>query len=298
MSSLRDAISEPIWAARDRLAVGFGPTVRAIADAVKWPFERAAFAVQRSLIWPLEDRAGSANRPTRAVAFAAVVLLAAGVGVAGLLWAAPDGPNKPGTTSVATETAQPLAAVKPAPEKPAGPTLHGAAPDFKAAAAEPSSGADAVKSPTEATTSTSSSASSSATTSSSAAATEKASSSSAPKASTAPGPPAGPEAISVARNFSSAFVRYETGHSDITVRKAFDASASPELSRSLLRRPPRLPANVTVPKAKVVNIVAAPSHGRVYPVSVSLLRVGVTSELRLEMEQLQDKSWQVTNVLG
>ena len=82
------------------------------------------------------------------------------------------------------------------------------------------------------------------------------------------------------------------------MRKAFDASASPELSRSLLRRPPRLPANVTVPKAKVVNIVAAPSHGRVYPVSVSLLRVGVTSELRLEMEQLQDKSWQVTNVLG
>ena len=65
-----------------------------------------------------------------------------------------------------------------------------------------------------------------------------------------------------------------------------------------MRRPPRLPANVTVPQAKVVNVVAAPSHGRDYPVSVSLLRVGITSELRLEMEQLKDKGWQVTNVLG
>jgi hypothetical protein len=82
------------------------------------------------------------------------------------------------------------------------------------------------------------------------------------------------------------------------VRKAFGQTATPELSHSLLRRPPRLPANVTVPKAKVVNVVAGPSHGGVYSLSVSLLRVGVTSELRLEMEQLKNKQWQVTNVLG
>jgi hypothetical protein len=65
-----------------------------------------------------------------------------------------------------------------------------------------------------------------------------------------------------------------------------------------MRRPPRQPAGVKVPQAKVLNVVPAPSHGKVYPLSVSLLRVGVTSELRLEMEQLKNKGWRVTNVLG
>jgi hypothetical protein len=45
-------------------------------------------------------------------------------------------------------------------------------------------------------------------------------------------------------------------------------------------------------------VVPAPSHDRVYPLSVSLLRVGVTSELRLEMEQTKSKDWRVVNVLG
>ena len=55
-----------------------------------------------------------------------------------------------------------------------------------------------------------------------------------------------------------------------------------QLSQALLQRPPRQPAAVKVPQAKVVNVVAGPSKDGVYPVSVSLLRVGVTSELRLE----------------
>ena len=40
-----------------------------------------------------------------------------------------------------------------------------------------------------------------------------------------------------------------------------------------------------VPEAKVLNIVAGPKHGDVYTLSVSLLRVGVTSELRLDMQK-------------
>jgi hypothetical protein len=112
------------------------------------------------------------------------------------------------------------------------------------------------------------------------------------------GPPAGPKAIKVARDFAGAFVVYETGGIDSRVREAFDNSATPTLSHSLLKRPPRLPANVKVPRAKVVNIVPGPSQGRVFTVSVSLLRVGVTSELRLAMEQRKHDGWQVTNVLG
>ncbi|MBS1885573.1 MAG: hypothetical protein JSU06_00110 [Actinobacteria bacterium] len=112
------------------------------------------------------------------------------------------------------------------------------------------------------------------------------------------GPPAPKAAKQVARRFADAFVLYEVGGIDAKVRKAFGQTSTKQLSRSLLRRPPRQPASVTVPQAKVVNVVAGPSRGSVYTVSVSLLRVGVTSELRLEMEQGVGKKWQVTNVLG
>ncbi|MBS1677192.1 MAG: hypothetical protein JST08_07390 [Actinobacteria bacterium] len=112
------------------------------------------------------------------------------------------------------------------------------------------------------------------------------------------GPPAPKAAKQVARHFAEAFVVYEIGGIDAKVRKAFDQTGTKQLSRSLLRRPPRQPAKVKVPQAKVVNVVAGPSKGKVYTVSVSLLRVGVTSELRLEMEQGAHKKWQVTNVLG
>ncbi|HVX33804.1 MAG TPA: hypothetical protein VHA80_11750 [Solirubrobacterales bacterium] len=112
------------------------------------------------------------------------------------------------------------------------------------------------------------------------------------------GPPAPKAAKKVARRFAEAFVVYEIGGIDTKVRKIFNQTSTKQLSRSLLHRPPRQPATVKVPRAKVVNVVAGPSKGRVYTVSVSLLRVGVTSELRLEMEQGVGKKWQVTNVLG
>jgi len=109
----------------------------------------------------------------------------------------------------------------------------------------------------------------------------------------------GPAAIDVARRFSGAFVLYETGRDDAKVRAALDATASPRLTQALLRRPPRLPANVEVPKAKVLNVVPGPRHGDTFTLSASLLRVGVTSELRIDVQR--DKSsgeWQVTDVLG
>ncbi|HVS99822.1 MAG TPA: hypothetical protein VHE08_04835, partial [Solirubrobacterales bacterium] len=112
------------------------------------------------------------------------------------------------------------------------------------------------------------------------------------------GSPAPRAAKRVARRFAEAFVVYETGGVDAAVRDAFGATSTAQLSKSLLHRPPRQPADVKVPRAKVVNVVAGPSANGVYSVSVSLLRVGVTSELRLELEQGPGKQWQVTNVLG
>jgi hypothetical protein len=112
------------------------------------------------------------------------------------------------------------------------------------------------------------------------------------------GEPAPKAAKQVARHFAEAFVVYEVGGVDSGVRDAFHQTTTKQLSKSLLRRPPRQPAGVEVPQAKVVTVVAGPSKGKVYTVSVSLLRVGATSELRLQMEQGPGKKWQVTNVLG
>ena len=112
------------------------------------------------------------------------------------------------------------------------------------------------------------------------------------------GPPAPKAAKRVARHFAEAFVVYETGGVDGKVRSAFRHTTTKQLSNALLHRPPRQPAGVEVPQAKVVTVVAGPSKDKVYEVSVSLLRVGVTSELRLQMEQGPGKKWQVTNVLG
>jgi hypothetical protein len=112
------------------------------------------------------------------------------------------------------------------------------------------------------------------------------------------GPPAPKAAKRVARHFAEAFVVYETGGVDAKVRSSFRHTTTRQLSKALLQRPPRQPAAVKVPQAKVVTVVAGPSKGSVYEVSVSLLRVGVTSELRLAMEQGPGMKWQVTNVLG
>jgi hypothetical protein len=285
--SLRLAIADAAWSLRERL---------------ESPLDRSVFALQRGVIWPLADRAESAGRQTRMVGFGVVLLVAAAVGVGALVWVAPDRPASQASTATVVKISEPAAeAAASAPATPE-PTLHGAKPDFDTAlGAAHSVKADSAKSVDAKSSAKSSASSTSAPSpqaSSSSQETASASSSSSAQSSAVAGAPAGPAAISVARSFAAAFVLYETGSSGSDVREAFAESATPPLSRSLMRRPPRLPADVTVPKAKVLNVVAAPSHGRVYPVSVSLLRVGVTSELRLEMEKLKSGRWLVTNVLG
>ena len=47
----------------------------------------------------------------------------------------------------------------------------------------------------------------------------------------------------------------------------------------------------------MVNLVPGPRAGKAYTVSVSLLRVGLTSELRLELNKKQG-NWLVTDVRG
>jgi hypothetical protein len=268
--------------------------LRAVAEVVKWPFERAAWAIERGLVWPLEERTGDWSGPLRAAGVAAVALLAVGAGVFGLIWASGSGGGSAPQTQQASAPAVAPVVSAVAPKEAlaqAAPVLKGAAPDFTpkvSAETKEAGGGSAAKEPSEPAETA-------------AAATKETATS--PTADTTAAAskvvPAGPVAAKVARQFAGAFVLYETGRSDAKVRTTFAATAAPELSHSLLRRPPRLPANVKVPKAKVLNLVPGPVQGDTHTLSVSLLRVGVTSELRIDMQR--DKKtgeWRVTDVLG
>jgi hypothetical protein len=262
--------------------------------------EDLSLALREHLLWPLEDGLlGLGDRGRAAVAGGAVVL-ALGLGIGGFsLFGSGSSSEPAGTGSVAalTERTAHSAPVSPAPAPEPEPTLHGAAPVFKPAGGEEKVGrSQGVERP--AATANTGDPATDTITSTPAARPADATTSTSPTTTAPDGPPAGPAAIAVARKFADTFVVYETGGEETTIRKAFGATATPELTKALMRRPPRQPAGVEVPKAKVLNIVPAPSHGTIYPLSVSLLRVGVTSELRLEMEQLKSKGWRVTNVLG
>ena len=83
------------------------------------------------------------------------------------------------------------------------------------------------------------------------------------------------------------------------MRKAFAATATPALAKSLLKRPPRLPANVKVPKAKVLNIVAgALPRRRLHAQRLAAAGRVSPASCGCEMEKLKGEGWRVTNVLG
>ncbi len=258
-------VREAAWVVEERLVWGVADALRAALDAVRWPLEKLAWTLEQRLVWPLGERLGYRAEPKRAAGAAALALAIAGIVAFGIV--SGSGGGTPAVPSGA-RTAAPIATSGPAPAAaphPA-PVLHGIAPDLTPRAGV-SRAAPRGKSKAAASTATTSPQGSSAT-------------------ATATLPAAAPSAaaIEVAHRFSNAFVRYETGKATPAVRAAFAETATPKLVHSLLRRPPRLPANVEIPQAKVMNVVPGPRLGKVYTVSVSLLRVGLTSELRLSMQ--------------
>jgi hypothetical protein len=288
-SPVRSSLANAAFAVEERVVWGSADALRAAADLVRWPFERAAWAIERGLIWPLRERTGAWDERLRLPAALALGLIAIGAGVLGFTWASGGG-----------KKAEPIAAA-PAPvpvvrqaapveePPPAAPVLHGAEPDFT-----PTGGIAAAKVAGEHAGDSAAAATPAGTTAASA---EIAASSSSAKG--AEVVPAGPAATRVARRFADAFVLFETGESNAGIRSAFAATATPEMARSLMRRPPRLPASVDVPQARVVNVVPGPKHGDTYTLSVSLLRLGITSELRIDMRRDEKTGkWQVTDVLG
>lgn len=260
--------------------------LRSALDLARWPFERVVWAAEAKLVWPLRERVAGWSPPRRLTAGALCAIAIAAVAVAAARVTSEGGDSsEPRMLAKAAEsTSKPPAFTPDALDEP---SLQGAPPvlglDEAVATAPPSSGDAASEDVVRSTEGEEPS-------DEGAPAPASASASSEPV-------PAGPDAMNVARRFAEAFVVYEVGERRALARETFDETAAPALAGALTKRPPRQPESVKVPQAKVVNIVPGPRRGKAYSVSVSLLRVGVTSELRLELRRNED-GWLVTDVRG
>lgn len=260
--------------------------LRGAFDVVRWPFERVAWAVEERLVWPLRERLAGWGPPRRLTAGVLSAIAIAAVAVAAVLVTSEGGESgDPQRLAKAPQsTGEPPAFTPDALDEP---SLQGAPPvlgvDDAVATAPSSSGDVATEDVVRSTEGEAASGEETAPPASASASSE-------PVA-------AGPDAMKVARRFAEAFVVYEVGEQRALARETFDETAAPALAGALTKRPPRQPEDVKVPQAKVVNIVPGPRRGKAYSVSVSLLRVGVTSELRLELRRNED-GWLVTDVRG
>lgn len=258
-----------------------------IADVVSWPFERAAWALERGLVWPVRERFAGRSPSGRSFGAAALAGIAGAAVLAGVLLLPGDSDAPPEQVAAPTRVA--IATPEPESAEPSGRELQGVAPSFEVdeggGAAQATDGAD--------TELDAESASEPLASDDTATAEEGAAAASSSKKPV----PAGPAAMRVARRFSEAFVFYEIGERPARAMTVFGETATPQLAGALDERPPRQPADATVPKARVLNLVPGPRAGKAYTISVSLLRVGLTSELRLELNK-KNGTWLVTDVRG
>jgi hypothetical protein len=263
-----------------------GDLLRGVAEVIRWPLERLVWTVERRLVWPLQERVAGRGAPLQPAGAGALAALAFGAAAIGAV-AISGGGNERDTLP----SAAPLAASAPAPaaeEEPEGPALQGVPPKFGVGAGV---GVEAAGD-TAAAIATDGSTPDAPVTSEAGSDEETGATSSSQKP-----VPAGPAAMKVARRFSEAFVFYEVGEQPERALTVFAETATPRLATALAERPPRQPESTPVPKARVLNLVPGPRQGRVYTVSASLLRVGVTSELRLKMT-MRKGAWLVTDVRG
>jgi len=287
-----------------RLASAAGRAAAGTAGAALWPFERIAWTVERRALWPLQRRLAGVRPPGRRLGAAAGLVA---VGLAAILVAVLILPGGGGAPRERVARPARVAIVPPSEPRPQaaeqqGPTLQGVRPHFgggggaKSAEGSPKgadaggkgSGSDpaaASGGPAEARPTAAADAGGEGEAAATASATGKPA-------------PAGPVAMRTARRFAEAFVFYEIGRKTERAKTVFGETATERLAEALEERPPRLPSNGRVPKAKVLNLVPGPRFGRQYTVSVSLLRVGATSELRITLRKEKAGEWRVVQVLG
>ena len=276
------------WALQEGVFWRAADIGRALADDARWPFERLAWGIRRFIVWPVTDLFATRGALGRS-SIAATLLIAGGAAAFGGVQLAKDDDSSlpmrqvaavaPSVAEVENRVPNAVADTPdPAPEE-TGPVLQGVAPTFEPVSNEESGAGSATADDTTDSAGTDST--------DDAEADEN-----------IPDPDTVREPLTVARRFASAFVSYEIGEGISEARTVFRETASPALARALADRPPRQPAAVEVPRAKVLNIVPGPRRDEMLAVSVSLLRLGATSELRLDLERNDDGDWLVGDVRG
>ena len=288
-SSLGSRVAWPVrrawWAVQEGVFWRASDVGRALADDVRWPFERAAWGARRFVVWPVADLYATRGALGR-TGLAATLLIAGSAAAFGGVQLADQEQGAPSMRQVASvnpsvaqvENRVPNAIAETPDPEPTGPVLQGVPPTF-----EPVSSDGAGPGAGNAADGT---------------AASDSGSDDAEADEDVPDPDTVREPLSVARRFAAAFVSYEIGEGISQARTVFRETASPALARALSDRPPRQPAAVEVPQAKVLNIVPGPRRDEMLAVSVSLLRLGATSELRLDLERTDEGDWLVGDVRG
>jgi hypothetical protein len=244
-----------------------------------WPFKRLWWAIEKHLLWPVGDffrRVGEAMRyrsPLAYIGATALVCLTVGaVATSVYFYNEANGTAPPVVADVPLAEDTVVAPVAPpttaAPSQSAAgeDKLKGVVPDFTPAnrGSGANNNGNGKKGPPETVV----------------------------KPSVVPDSPP----LKVAHRFARTFVGYELGEEEAT--RELRKSATGRLARQLSDDPPRLPSNGKIPKATVLNVVAGKKRGGSMEVSVSLMRSGATSELRLALIRGADKGWLVNEVRG
>ena len=246
-----------------------------------WPFRRLWWAIEERLIWPVSDfLAGKESRRARAraqgptadttrrrplawIGATALAMVAIGATAAAVFFynQAEDSSSK----RVVVRTADPKTVIVPMePAAADDPMLEGVAPRFEAAAG--SDGKNSGQLPANAVE---------------------------------PAPEPKEPAMEAAHRFATAFAAWEVGRK--AAIRTIKETTTRRLGRELAARPPRLPEGVKVPRARVLNVVEGKSTGDRTEASVSLLRAGSASELRLLLKREgrgRKAVWLVTEVKG
>ena len=269
------------WAFEEHVLWRAGDTLRVAASEARWPLQRLGWGLQRRIAWPVQDRLADRGPAARGGVALLLVAAAGGALAGGVLISSSgsDPASAPVPRLADTRSPNPVSVVLAHPSA-SGPVLQGVTPDLRATERDAAAAGSSPADPSATGSSSPPSAAPSA------------------PAAEVPSPADVPKAMDVANRFANAFVLYEIGKADAGVRQTFHRTAAEPLARSLAKRPPRQPDGVQVPRAKVLNVVPGPLHGTRLSVSVALLRLGATSELRLQLENRQKLGWQVSDVRG
>lgn len=303
-----DQEPENQWEDEDRLRE---PVSGPVPNRLTWPVKRFFWFLEKRVLWPISDsfrRTGNPGPRHSPMAYVGVTLLVAiaGGAIAAAVYFHDQANDSGSAPAVAQAPAGPGAAIAPtggtgpAGSDQAGPnsssttspaadgeTLQGVVPDFEPSAGESGSGGSARSNNSGGENAGNSGPGKKKKT----------------KGLVNPAPPPKTPLLKAAYRFAQTFTGYEIGKRGAA--KKFKASATPGLARELRRNPPTLPADGDVPRATVMNVVKGQKEGRRRLVSVSLLRSGAASELRLALRQAkhkqakgQKKPWRVSEVRG